>query len=185
MADSVPSIVKIEDFFQDLTLRMLNLNPTAPASQKRVRTTWPTKGAPAWKITEDVTFLLITFDDDSVTRQMDVAYLNKDANNANRIMSYTRVIRVNWICYGPHSSEDADTIRSSLFLPQIAEQLLKNNMALITDVSMPMRTPELFNGQWWERASLFVRFNEKVVRQSEIPYITSADVRIIKEGDNQ
>lgn len=180
MADTILSITQTEDLFQNLTLRMLGLNPAAKVSQSRVRIAWPADGAPAWKRTDDVAFLMVNYDDDSINRQMDVAYLNKDAENANRVMSYTRVVRVTWISYGPNSFNDMDAIRSGLFLPQFLDQLAANNLALITDVAAPMRSPELFNGQWWDRTSFYARFNEKVVRHADVPYIQSADVQIVK-----
>lgn len=180
MSDTILTITQVEDLFQNLTLNMLGLDPAAKKNQSRVRISWPTKGAPAWKISEDVIFLLINFDDDAITRQVDVSYTKADDENANRSMSYTRVLRIDWICYGPNSSNDADTIRSSLFLPQFTQKFAANNLALITDVPMPIRSPELFNGQWWDRSSLYARFNEKVVRTTEVPYLKSADVQIVK-----
>ncbi|NOU95593.1 hypothetical protein GC093_20505 [Paenibacillus sp. LMG 31456] len=180
MTDTVLSITEIENFFQASTTRMLGLDPNAPANQKRVRVAWPSKGAPAWKHEENVVFLMIGYADDSITRQMDVSYDQADVDNANRTVSYTRVIHVSWTCYGPNSFNDADLIRSNLFLPKTKADLAAVNLALIIDVPMPMRTPELFASQWWDRTSFFARFNEKVIRQSEVPYLQSADVRIIE-----
>lgn len=180
MADTVLSITDIEDFFQTSTTNALGLDPDAPANRKRVRVGWPAKGAPAWKREENVAFLMIGYADDAITRQIDVAYSAVDSVNANRSASYTRVIHVSWTCYGPGSFNDADVIRNSLFLPQTTMDLAAVNMALITDVPMPVRTPELYAGQWWDRSSFFARFNEKVIRQSEVPYIQSADVQILK-----
>jgi hypothetical protein len=180
MADTILTRQQIEDLFQNLTLQMLGLDPAAPANQNRVRIGWPSKGAPAWKINDDVAFLLINYDDDPITRQVDVTYENADSDNASRVVSYTRVIRVNWISYGPNSFNDMDTIRNGLFVPQFIQQLATNNMSLILDVPVPFRMPELFNGQWWERTSFYARFNEKVNRHSDVPYIKFADVQIVK-----
>ncbi|MFB0841783.1 phage neck terminator protein [Paenibacillus oleatilyticus] len=180
--DKVNSISQIEDLFQGFTIRALGLDPRAKQNQDRVRIGWPAKGAPAWKQGADVAFLLIDYADDQYTRQIDVTFssgANKD--NANRTVSYTRVLRVNWIFYGPNSFGDADTVRAGLFLPQTTMDLAAVNMAMITDVAMPIRTPELFAGQWWDRTSFQARFNEKVTRQSEVPYLQSANVQIVKE----
>jgi hypothetical protein len=180
MADTILSIAQIEDFFANLTLQMVGLDPVAPANQNRVRIGWAPNGAPAWKRTEDVAFLLVNYDDDPITRLVDVTYQEADINNVNRTVSYTRVQRVNWICYGPNSFDDMDKIRHGLYLPQFTQILAANNLALILDMSMPVRSPELFNGQWWERTSFYARFNEKVTRQADVPYIQSADVQIVK-----
>lgn len=180
MADTILLLRQVEDFFQNLTLQVLGLDPASPANQNRVRIGWPEKGAPAWKITEDVAFLLVNFDDDPITRQVDVSYQDKDADNADRFVSSTRVIRVNWICYGPNSFDDCDLIRNGLFMNENTMLLALSNLALITDVPMPMRSPELFNGQWWDRTSVYARFNEKVIRHADVPYIKIADVQVVK-----
>ena len=170
----------LEDFFQNLTVQILGLDPRALASQSRVRIEWPRNGAPAWKIDEDVAFLLVNFDDDPITRQMEVTYGTQDDANAARALNYTRVLRVSWICYGPNSFNDVNKIRTGLFLPQFAQQLRANDLALITDVPSPIRGPELFNGQWWERSSFYARFNEKITETSTVPYLQGSDVRIVK-----
>lgn len=180
MADTILKLKEVENFYHDLTMKMLGLDPNARANQKRVRISWPTKGAPSWKINEDVTFLLVNYDDDSITRQMDTSYINVGTDVADREMSYTRVLRINWICYGPNSFDDMDLIRSGLFKPEITQLLAASNLALITEVSVPIRSPELFNGQWWERTSFYARFNELVIRHSDVPYLQSADFKIKK-----
>jgi hypothetical protein len=180
MTDTILTKLQIEDLFFSLTMQILGLDPAAPANKSRIRMTWPTGGSPAWEIGEDVTFLLVNYDDDPVTRQMEVSYAESDADYADQSTSYTRVLRIDWICYGPNSFGDADTIRAGLFSAAMKLQLTAANLALITDVSMPTRTPELYNGQWWERSSLTARFNEFVVRHSTVPYIKAADVQILK-----
>lgn len=180
MADTKLSLKQSEDFFQKLTLQLLGLDPEAKASQSRVRITWPENGAPAWKRTEDVAFLMVNYDDDPYTRQVEVTYQENTETAANMVASSTRVLRVTWICYGPHSFDDADTIKAKLFTPEMRLLTAKNNLALITDVPMPVRSPELFNGQWWERTTFYARFNEKVIRQTDVPYIQYADVQIVK-----
>ncbi|MFC3768364.1 hypothetical protein [Paenibacillus sp. GCM10012303] len=181
MADVVLTLQEAEDLFWSLTLQTLGLNPAAPASQKRVRIGWLTKGAPAWKIDEDVAFLLLNYNNDPINRQVDVAYLNQGTNYAKRVQSYTRVLTVTWVCYGPSSFDDADKIRSELFHPRTKETLLRSNLAMILDVEAPIRTPELFGGQWWERTTFSARFNELVTRSSDVAYIESANVQIVKE----
>nr|WP_147433503.1 hypothetical protein [Paenibacillus ginsengarvi] len=124
--------------------------------------------------------MMVEYLDDLYTRQINVVYNEIDPDNARRSVSYTRVLRVNWICYGPSSFDDADVIRIGLLSPWMTEQLAGANMALITDLGMPTRSPELFGGQWWERTSFYARFNEQVTRQADVPYLQSADVNIIK-----
>lgn len=180
MTDTNMSISDLESFFWNLTIQMLGLDPNAPENQDRVRIDWQKNGAPAWRIDQDVCFLMVAYDDDAITRQTEVSYEAADDLNATRSQSYTRVLRVSFVCYGPNSFGDADTIRSSLFQPQFTELLQSNNLALILDVPSPMRAPELYNGQWWHRTSLYARFNELVIKTSSVPYLQSADVQVVK-----
>lgn len=173
--------VQLENFFQNLTLQMLGLDPTATANQSRVRVEWPTSGAPGWNIDQDVAFIMLNYDDDPITRQVDLTYQQVDDYNTSQTISYTRVLRVNWVCYGPNSFNDADTIRSSLYTGSIIGSLKTNNIFLILDLPMPVRAPELFNGQWWDRTSTYARFNELVSKTtSTIPYIQTTNVQPIK-----
>lgn len=178
MTDINLTLDQIKKVFSDLTFSMLGLDPTNDAG--KVRSEWPTTGSPGWKITDDITFFAINFDDDPITRQMDVTYSSLDDINLNQSLSYTRVIRVNWMCYGPNSFNNIDIIRSSLSQPDFISTLKSNNIALIMDLSMPTRAPELFNGQWWDRSSLYARFNELVVRSTPVPYIQTPNIQVIK-----
>lgn len=180
MADTILTLRQIEDFYQDLTTRLLGLNSALPVSQKRVRVSWPTGGAPGWKIDEDVTFLSVMHEPDPIAQQMDVTY-RPGPIEADRIVTYTRVYRVGWICYGPNSFEDADRIRSGLYLPDTKMALARSNLALVPDAGLPVRSPELYSGRWWERVSYSAKFNELVTKHSDVPYIESADWQIIKE----
>jgi hypothetical protein len=181
MSDVNMTVRQIEDFFVGLTYQILGIDPsTLQPNKSPVRVDWPTGGAPGWKIDEDVTFIMVNYDDDAITRQVDVIYQSNDESNAFRSASSTRVLRINWICYGPNSFDNANNIRNGLFLPQFSEMLMKNNFALIFDMPSPLRAPELFNGQWWDRTSFYARFNELITQSVSVPYLTSPNVQIVK-----
>lgn len=180
MADTILTLIQIEDLFRKVTSQMLGLNPSSPSSQDVVRISWPADGQPGWKQTEDITFLKINTHDDPVNKQRDVLYSNKDQYNANRKVGYTRVHTVKWTIYGPHSYENAETIRNGLYLPAHKITLAQSNMFLVLDVEAPTRFPELFNGRWWERTDFEARFNEKVIRTGTTPYITTVVPQIVK-----
>jgi hypothetical protein len=181
MSDIVLTKSEIEDIFQALTMRILNIPSTLngrPINQDKVRISWPSAGAPAFKITDDVTFIQITPVNDPIVQQHDVEYSSKDSSTAYRKAAYTRVHQVRWTLYGPNSFDNADLLRHGLFLFDYFEYLAAQNIYLITYVQSPVRAPELFNGQWWERTDLYANFNEGVQRVSEVPYITSTNVQI-------
>lgn len=174
MTDTILPIVSIENFFWNMTLLILGLDPALAANQSRVRIGWPEYGAPAWQINENVVFLLISQEEDAVTQQMEVTYVPIDAGNTDAQTSYTRVHRVNWICYGPSSFDDTDTIRSSLATVTYQQLMSASNLYRVPAPTVPLRSPELFNGQWFDRSTYYCKFNEQVLKHSTTPLITSA-----------
>lgn len=183
MADQVLKLKEIEDFFFQITCKMLNIDSTKEKNQGKVRIAWPTDGAPGWKINDDVVFLRITPEDDKMTRHLNIIYNPDEDDRAylKRKTGYTRVHKIDWTLYGPNSYDDADLIRYLIFDFDYMKQFKKKNLFLITDVPMPTRLPEFYNGQWWERTDFSATFNEGVVRESKVPYITSTDFKIIKD----
>lgn len=169
MADTVLTLTQLENLFQSLTMTVLGLT-----DQSLVRVGWPGDGAPVWELSSDVCFLLLRYNDDPITRMMETQYTQSDPNNANANLAYTDVIRVEWNLYGPNSFDHVDLIRANLFMNSTTTTLAASNVALVTDVPMPIRVPELRNGQWVNRATFYANFNELVIRQTTVPYIQTA-----------
>jgi hypothetical protein len=168
-------MTQIEDLFQSMVSQMLNTT-----DQGAVRIEWPTGGAPAWPIDYDVCFLSINYDDDTYTQQMHTEYSENDSTTANADLVYTAALRVVFNFVGPNSFDNADLVRSSLFQEPYKTTLAASNLALITNVSMPTRAPELFNGQWWNRTTFFARFYELITRTSTVPYIQTASATVME-----
>lgn len=173
MADTILKLIEIEDLFAQITRNMIG-------NQAEVRISWPTGGAPAWKITDNIVFLQVNDSDDPIVQQRDITFSQKDQNNAYRKIGYTKFHTVLYRIYGPNSYDNAETIRNALFLPEYKEEFANKNLFLIPVVSVPRRFPELFNGQWWQRADFQASFNEGVERETTVPYINSTDIQIKK-----
>lgn len=176
MTDTILLQTQLENIFQSLTSGFLNT--TDPSV---VRINWPQDGAPAFGIADDVCFISLTPIDTPYSHQVQTDYTELDIDNANSNLTYNAGIRVGWTLYGPSSFDNAALIWSQLFTDSTKDTLASNNLALVTDVSQPVRTPELFNGQWFNRASLQGTFNELVIRASSVPYLQTADIQI-EEG---
>ncbi|UUZ80637.1 hypothetical protein LJK88_38255 [Paenibacillus sp. P26] len=128
MAETNLTITELEDTFSTITSQILGT-----LDESRVRIGWPREGAPAWKIDEDIAFILVAFDDDPYTRQTETTYPALDQFNANQSVAYTRVVRVSWTFYGPSSFEDADKVRVEFLRQNFKDTLKAKNLFLITD----------------------------------------------------
>jgi len=179
MADTILTLKQLEDIFRNLTCTTLGLNPTSPINNDKVRLAWPTGGAPGWKITEDVTFLRVMATNNSYSKQRDTDYTPNSDSEVNEITSYTRPLQVSWTLYGPNSFDNIEAIRNGLF--KAKETLTASNLHLVIDVNVPIRCPELFNGQWWERSDFSATFFETVRRQGTIPTIQGVSIQIKTE----
>ncbi len=182
MADIVLKLKEIEDFFQEITCEMLDIDLSKKENQNKVRIAWPTGGAPGWKIEDDICFLRITPVDDAMTRELNICYdpVKNDEPYAKKKVGYTRVHKINWTLYGPDSYDNADIIRHLIFDNEYMNKFKKKNLFLITDVPMPTRLPEYYSGQWWERTDFSATFNEGVTRESKVPYITNTEFKVIE-----
>lgn len=175
MSDTVLTQTQLENIFQSWTSTVLNT--TDPSA---VRISWPQDGAPVWGIDDDVCFIAVTPIDTVYSHQVQTDYSEYDANNANVNLTYSAGIRVGWTLYGPNAYDRAGVLWSQLFSNDAKDTFASSNLALILDVPQPIRTPELFNGQWFNRATLYANFNELVIRNSTVPYLQTPDVQVIE-----
>jgi hypothetical protein len=182
MADLFLTTEQLENLFWRVTMMMLGFNPAAysdpvsPPAFMPVRISWPTEGAPAWKIDQDVAFLRVGEEDDEINIIRDTILTAGDEDNANETTAQTRVIRVHWLLYGPNSWNNANRIRRLLYEEPYRQPLTDDQIFLIPRVTTPQRLPELFGGRWWERADVAASFNEQLRYDSTVPYFKSAEV---------
>ena len=181
MQDTINTLEEIENKFVEIVQKILKIDVSKKKNYGKVRVAWPTNGAPDWKINEDICFIRITPVDSPSARQQDILY---DANEENEDalkeeIAYTRVHNINFCLYGPNSYNNADLIRFALMKESIRKEINNINLHLITDIPMPIRVPELFNGQWWDRTDFNVTYNELVVRRSEANKLILGDIKLL------
>jgi hypothetical protein len=194
----------IEPLMQIVTMISLGLDPTDSASAKAVRVGWQQTGQPASSITEDVVYIRCIEEDDLYNRIRDIELsdvLPEPSAQITQTTSYTRVWRTFWVLYGPSSFDNARKIKSALFAQSIHDILLEAfntygqlpsgvtgyggnevPLYLVTDVTAPVRVPENFGAQWWERVDFSCQFNEGVTEQEVLNAVASAEV-IIENSD--
>lgn len=143
------------------------------------RISWPTGGAPAWGITEDIVFIQIVEVPNLYSEQLNTKYLPLDNDNVNQQTSFTRVLEVNWVFYGPNSYDYASSVRPQIGYQLFHDILARQGVYLIPGHYTPKRIPELFEGQWWDRSDVTMPFNVLTVRNLEVPYIIETDITVI------
>lgn len=175
MVDVIKTQKHLDDFFQSTITQILGYNPQE--TQDRVRISWPTKGSPAWRIDENVAFIQVTPTPNPTIQQQDTNLVVVDSQSLTSQKTYLREISVDIVCYGSGAWNDAETIWNGFLSETILQTLEKNYLGFI-DREGPVRVPELFNGQWWDRADLTLRFYEGVKKETTIKAFGSVVIGI-------
>ena len=181
---------ELEDIFWRATMMCLSLDPDDPSDevQKRVRISWPTAetGNNNWGREENVVFLRLSPGLDPFGTQHDVIQ-EYDAENDQgyEAVIYHRSWQIAWVCYGPDSDNDADTIRIGILRDAIRAYLRRYNVAVLPDIRDPVHVPEPDEtGEWWERNDLTAQFYELVTRRYANDFIEQSpeiSTTILKE----
>jgi hypothetical protein len=198
--DQINLTAGLKSLFFVNTATMLGLDPTATATKSMIRQTWPQQGAPGFTINSDYVFLRIVpvsghhynkIREVQLTPITTTQYFNQlfsyskcniVSENLNQSTSYTRVWQVFWECYGPDAMINAVNIRDQLFYDGIHDLFVANNLYLMSEVDDPIRAPENFMGQWWERWDLSAQFYESVIRNTSIA--TIAEVPVVSQSND-
>lgn len=205
-ADTFLTLDQLNKLFQALTLGIVNADdyaawldyqaqvaagtwpvgnaaPTNPYAL--VRVSWPAGGAPAWEITDDVTFVRVVESNDPYNVQRHVQSKLHTLSESNQATTFTRVLEVNWVFYGPNSYDHSQQLRDQIYYQEHHDVLARSNVYLVPRNITPRRFPELFQGQWWDRTDLTIQFNERVVRNWAVPYIQSAEITIQRDDTTE
>lgn len=182
----------VQALFQTATIAALQLpyttDPISPLDPVYglVRIGWQQQGQPTQKITEDITYLRATEEDEDINRTRDFEYVDSgnDTEDVVELTTYTRVWKIFWTIYGPNSFDRARMLRSALLSYNVHDLLAASNLYLVTSVAAPRRVPELRNGQWWERVDFEARFNEGTVEAPLVPTATSVDIDVVTVNPN-
>lgn len=147
------------------------------AANTSVRISWQQKGAPAFAIT-DTTIFLQCVPEAGNYNVRDETWQNVSSDNSilikNRV--YTRQWRVRFVAYGPGAFDSVRLIRSMLLEDFPHDTLALTNLYLVPDTDSPVRNPELFEGQWWERVDYSAVFLEQVNESITITRVASVQV---------
>ena len=182
-----PTLIEIENLLQSIAATALGLD-----KDTGVRVSWPTEGAPAWGIDEDIVFLRATEQERDNNKQRDKVIisnmigLTEDPDNLIEQMSYTRSISVYWILYGPNSYDNAQNLKDKLFDDFETTLALESlQLFIVPNINAVKRVPEPFEGQWWPRVDMEIFFNQGVTKEKLMPITKCAELTVYEANDNE
>jgi hypothetical protein len=152
---------------------------TDPLAPQKVRIAWQQQGQPGPAINADTCFVRCTPVDADFSRTRDLTSPpgNIDDTTVTQNDVFTRAWRTFWTFYGPNGVDNARAVRSALIKIQIfADLLATNNLYVNPSIAEPMRVPEDFQGEWWERVDLAALFNEQVTESYIVNAVASVEV---------
>lgn len=173
----------INAIFQPLLAQILGIDPVQNPDQAydAVRISWPTGGQLGWAITDDICFIRATADDDAFSQVRDEIYQPKDSTSLTKQMGFTQTWGIRLLLYGPNSYDRARLISSAMSLDWVHDALAASNLYAIPEWHRPERNPELYQGQWWDRSDLELKFYEQVSESLVAPAAASVDVTALTD----
>jgi hypothetical protein len=196
LLSSALTLAEIGAILQPLTIEMLGETDNPLSSP--VRLEWATTGQPFQEITDDICYLRAVPKDDPYNRIRDrfnwpggVGWGDKGfgtppwGGTDNPLLiteqyNYTRVWEIRWCFYGPNSTDLARALRSALYQDFFTNALSLSQLFPVPDFSEPVRAPELFDGQWFERVDFSAEFYEFVTEAINRGTVKSVEVQIIE-----
>ena len=171
---AIQTLEELEILFYKVLMRLLGCDPNATFTRPPVRRSWPVSGQPDWRIGDDVIFMQLTdAAGDDVVMPFDEAW--EDAGeDLIRKDTGTRVLQLQLIAYGPHCYDRLIHIRHGLLCG--VDALRKACVMVIPGTDTPQYAPEPYQGQWWKRADLTVRFNNLLTFEEDVRTVRTVPV---------
>lgn len=142
----------------------------------QIRRSWQTEGAPDWRITDNVLFIQVHEEaGDDITQLFD-RYLEEKEEDFVEHAAFTRVIRLNIIGYGDAAYFYMQKIRHGLYSG--VKELRKEKIYLIPEPDSIQSVPELFQGRWWPRADMDIKFNNLVTFETDVNAVKEVNVSV-------
>lgn len=140
-----------------------------------VRRSWPTDGAPDWKITDNVVFMQCTEAAEDIMQPVDERWQSAGRDFLRESAS-TRTMQLRLNAYGPACYESLLKLRLELLRGRAS--LKKQKIYIIPGTDSIQYAPELFQGRWWKRADLTLYFNALITVESVVNAIEEVNVTV-------
>lgn len=148
-----------------------------------VRIGWQEQGQPGPSINSDSVAIIAQPIDHEFSRLRDSS-LSGDSTTIINTDKSTRIWQVKWMFYGPNSLTNARVVVSAwIKVSYIDSFLADSNLFVNPDVKEPGRSPENFQGQWWERVNMEAELYEEVTETLTVGTVGSVEVKLYtKDG---
>ncbi len=169
----VKSIAELEAIFWAELMDILGHDTSV--TPPPVRRSWPTDGAPDWRITDNVVFMQLSEAGDAYMQDVD-SVLEEAGRDLVLRRASTRTLQLKLIAYGPACYESLLDVRMALVGGR--PKLRKQKIYPVGGADSVQYVPELFQGRWWKRADLSMTFNCLMVFSTSVNAIEQVDVTI-------
>jgi len=184
MANEIHTLNAINTLFYRAVMSILGHDPDAAyngTSKPPVRQSWPTSGQPDWHIGDDVVFIRVTdVTGEDVALPTDEYFESDGKRDFLQTRALTRVLQLHLVAYGPNAYDQLVIIREALLYGN--SMLRKAGLFVIPGADTPQRAPELYQGQWWERADFVIRFNDRMKFERNILSVETVPVTVAVNG---
>lgn len=177
---AIRTIKTYEQLIWDSIVAMLGFDPDAPETQDKVRRTFTVDGIPDFTIEEDIVFMKVFSGGDTYDQKV-----YTDNSEAQSVAYYTRTITLSLIAYGPSALEHLERIRVCFVAGIETLNLKAARIFPKIDPSSVIRIPELFDGQWWERADFSIIMYAEENTAVDIEGFASTEITVIADDDER
>lgn len=164
------------------TLSNASLYATDLAANTACRISWNTDGAPAWTVGQNVISVEIVEEPDQYNKIRNRWNTGNNDVSLTQNDQYTRCWQVTFIARGPGAFDSVRLIKSALLQDFTHDILQASQVYLVPDLPAPVRSPELFEGQWWQVTTLKCSFYEQVNETITVQTVVSTEVIVDNEN---
>ena len=149
-----------------------------------VRLDWPTPGQPGFEVTDDQVFISALQTPDIYDEQSERQTSLNDDTSYTETRVYTRAWRIALAFYGPNSSDNARQVKTCMNQTFVSDTLGASELFLTFPLGTPVRAPEPFQNQYWERTDFAFKLYEQVTETLVKPSIASVEIIIQDDAGN-
>lgn len=177
LVSSALTVAQINAIIQPMTCGMIGINPP---DYSVVRVDWQTEGQP-FIARPDVDVCFISCVPENVDYRLVRDRTFSGTGPVVETWMYTRGWRVNWVLYGPNSTDRARAIHSAFFMDYFNDLLSLQQLYPVSDFAEPTRIPEQTNAQWFDRSDFSVVMYEQITETISDGAVISVENKVFTE----